>query len=81
MDDNKNLNSVPDTDEEEGATTVLRAPEPVEEEEEGATTVLRATDIEEEAEGATTVLTGPDPAAMQPQNPAGTLQFQAQIPF
>ena len=76
MDDNKNLNSVPDTDEEEGATTVLRAPEPVEEEEEGATTVLRATDIEEEAEGATTVLTGPDPAAMQPQNPAGTPQFQ-----
>ena len=36
MDDNKNLNSVLDTDEEEGATTVLRAPESVEEEEEGA---------------------------------------------
>ena len=43
MDENKNPESRYDVDEEEGATTVLRAMDAeTEDEEEGATTVLRA---------------------------------------
>ena len=47
MDENNNPNSMYDMDGDEGATTVLRAPEVKEEDdEEGATTVLRAEDIQ-----------------------------------
>ena len=46
MDENKNPESRYDVDEEEGATTVLRAMDAeTEDEEEGATTVLRAEDM------------------------------------
>ena len=69
MDENKNPESRYDVDEEEGATTVLRAMDAeTEDEEEGATTVLRAEDMppedDDDTEGATTVLTGPEPAMM-----------------
>lgn len=72
MDENNKLNSMYDMDDEEGATTVLRAPDAVEsdsqeDDEEGATTVLCAEDKnveQEDSEGATTVLTGPDPSMM-----------------
>ena len=62
MDENKNPESRYDVDEEEGATTVLRAMDAeADAEEEGATTVLRADDRvvadDDNAEGATTVLT------------------------
>ena len=62
MDENKNPESRYDVDEEEGATTVLRAMDAeTEDEEEGATTVLRAEDMppedDDDTEGATTVLT------------------------
>lgn len=73
MDENKNPNSMYDMDDEEGATTVLSAPDMNKmdmDDDEGATTVLSASDspFYDESEGATTVLSGPNPMGMQPQN-------------
>ena len=81
MDENKNPESRYDVDEEEGATTVLRAMDAeADAEEEGATTVLRADDRvvadDDNAEGATTVLTGPDPAMMGAAPAPGVPQFE-----
>ena len=81
MDENKNPESRYDVDEEEGATTVLRAMDAeTEDEEEGATTVLRAEDMppedDDDTEGATTVLTGPEPAMMGAAPAPGAPQFE-----
>ena len=81
MDENKNPGSRYDVDEEEGATTVLRAMDAeTEDEEEGATTVLRAEDMppedDDDTEGATTVLTGPEPAMMGAAPAPGAPQFE-----
>ena len=81
MDENKNPESRYDVDEEEGATTVLRAMDAeTKDEEEGATTVLRAEDMtpedDDDTEGATTVLTGPEPAMMGAAPAPGAPQFE-----
>ena len=81
MDENKNPESRYDVDEEEGATTVLRAMDAeTDDEEEGATTVLRAEDMppedDDDTEGATTVLTGPEPAMMGAAPAPGAPQFE-----